>query len=68
MGKKLQFEIRMVAMSLCCVSLLATHGMAQNIAGSIVGYVSDCFGSGCARYGGNGTESRDGSFGRRHGG
>lgn len=45
MGKKLQFEIRMVAMSLCCVSFMATQSMAQNIAGSIVGYVSDSSGA-----------------------
>src|SRR5690348_15590096 len=44
MGKKLRFEIRAIGI-VCCVGLLAIPGMAQNITGSIVGYVNDSSGA-----------------------
>src|SRR6478672_12765875 len=44
MGKKLQFKIR-AALMIGCVSLVALRGNAQNITGSIVGYVSDSSGA-----------------------
>src|SRR5882762_5706985 len=44
MGKKLQFKIR-AAVMICCVILVSLRGNAQNIAGSIVGYVADSSGA-----------------------
>ena len=44
MDKKLQFKIR-AAVMICCLTLAAIHGIAQNITGSIVGYVTDSSGA-----------------------
>ena len=44
MDKKLQFKIRALVM-VCCVILVASRANAQNITGSIVGYVSDSSGA-----------------------
>ena len=44
MDKKFQFKIR-AAIMICCAILISLHGNAQNIVGSIVGYVSDSSGA-----------------------